>query len=112
MKLLLDENLSRRIVPFIQEVFPDSTQIALLGMENSIDKDIWQYAHDNHYVIVTKDSDFYEMSLLYGQPPKIIWLKIGNQTKAATIRVLIENSADIERLLMTEDKACIEIYQN
>lgn len=112
MKLLLDENLSRRIVPFIQEAFPDSTQIALLGMENSIDKDIWQYAHDNNYVIVTKDSDFYEMSLLYGQPPKIIWLKIGNQTKAATIRVLIENSADIERLLIAEDKACIEIYQN
>jgi len=112
MKLLLDENLSRRVVPFIQEAFPDSTQIALLGMENSIDKDIWQYAHDNNYVIVTKDSDFYEMSLLYGQPPKIIWLKIGNQTKAATIRVLIENSADIERLLIAEDKACIEIYQN
>lgn len=112
MKLLLDENLSRRVVPFIQEAFPDSTQIALLGMENSIDKDIWQYAHDNNYVIVTKDSDFYEMSLLYGQPPKIIWLKIGNQTKAATIRVLIENSADIERLLIAEDKSCIEIYQN
>jgi predicted nuclease of predicted toxin-antitoxin system len=41
-------------------------------MENSIDKDIWQYAHDNNYVIVTKDSDFYEMSSLYEQPPKLI----------------------------------------
>jgi len=112
MKLLLDENLSRRIVPFIQEAFPDSTQITLLNMENSPDKEIWQFAHDNNYVIVTKDSDFYEMSLLYGQPPKIIWLKIGNQTKAATIRVLTENREEIEQLLIQENKACIEIYQN
>lgn len=112
MKLLLDENLSRRVVPFIQVAFPESTQIALLGMENSPDKEIWQFARDNDFVIVTKDSDFYEMSLLYGQPPKIIWLKIGNQTKAATILALTENSADIEHLLMVEDKACIEIYQN
>jgi len=110
MKLLLDENLSRRVVPFIQDTFPESTQIALLGMENSPDKDIWHYAKDNDFVIVTKDSDFYEMSLLYGQPPKIIWLKIGNQTKASTIRVLTENCVDIERLLTVENKACIEIY--
>jgi predicted nuclease of predicted toxin-antitoxin system len=110
MKLLLDENLSRRVVPFIQDAFPDSTQIALLGMENSADKDIWQYAKDHDYVIVTKDSDFYEMSLLYGSPPKILWLKIGNQTKAATIRALTENSVDIERVLMAENKACVEVY--
>ena len=110
MKLLLDENLSRRVVPFIQDAFPNSTQIALLSMENSPDKDIWHYAKAHDYVIVTKDSDFYEMSLLYGQPPKIIWLKIGNQTKVATIRALTENSVDIERLLTAENKACIEIY--
>jgi len=111
MKLLFDENLSRRVVPFIQEAFPDSTQIALLGMENTPDKDIWLFARDNAYVIVTKNSDFYEMSLLYGQPPKIIWLKTGNQTKAAMIRALTDNSADIQRMLMAEDKACVEIYQ-
>ncbi len=110
MKLLLDENLSRRVVPFIQDAFPESTQVALLGMENCPDKDIWHYAKAHDYVIVTKDSDFYEMSLLYGQPPKIIWLKIGNQTKAATIRALTEKSVEIERLLTAENKACIEIY--
>ncbi|MCX7101206.1 MAG: DUF5615 family PIN-like protein [Methylobacter sp.] len=110
MKLLLDENLSRRVVPFILDAFPESTQIALLGMENSTDKDIWHYAKAHDYVIVTKDSDFYEMSLLYGQPPKIIWLKIGNQTKAATIRALTEKNLEIERLLTAENKACIEIY--
>ena len=110
MRLLLDENLSRRLVPFIQAVFPESSQVALLGLENTADEDIWHYARNNDYVIVTKDSDFYDMSLLYGQPPKIIWLKIGNQNKAVTIKALTEKSDDIKRLLITENKACIEIY--
>ncbi len=34
MKLLPDENQSRRIVPSLQAAFPGSTQIALLGLES------------------------------------------------------------------------------
>ena len=75
MKLLLDENLSRRIVPFIQDAYPDSTQVALVGLEKMSDKMIRQYAIDHNYIITTKDADFYEMNLVYGQPPKIIRLK-------------------------------------
>ncbi|MDD5322569.1 MAG: DUF5615 family PIN-like protein [Methylococcales bacterium] len=76
MKLLLDENLSRRIVPFSQNSFPGSTQVALIGLERVNDRVIRQYAIDNGYIITTQDADFYEMSLLHGQPPKIVWLKI------------------------------------
>lgn len=106
----MDENLSRRVVPFIQKDYLDSTQISLLNMEHSIDKGIWDYAKVQGYVIVTKDADFFDMSLLYGQPPKIIWLKIGNQTKAGTIQALLGKKIEIEQVLIYEDKACVEIY--
>jgi len=109
MKLLLDENLSRRVVPFIQDSYPGSTQITLLDLEQADDKFIRQYAIDNHFVIVTKDADFYEMNMVYGQPPKIIWLKIGNQSKASTIKVLQDNVEAINQVLVTEDKDCIEL---
>ncbi len=111
MKLLLDENLSRRIVPFIQGLYPNSTQVALVGLEQSDDKTIRQYAIDNDFVIVTKDADYYDMTVLYGQPPKIIWLKTGNQSKAATIKILQDNQQAIEQALIMDDKACIEIYE-
>jgi predicted nuclease of predicted toxin-antitoxin system len=110
MKLLLDENLSRRIVPFIQDSYPDSTQVALIGLESVNDAIIRQYAISHDYVIVTKDADFYEMNMVYGQPPKIIWLKIGNQSKAATIKALLENQSQIEQALMIDNKDCIEIF--
>lgn len=109
MKLLLDENLSRRVVPFIQDNYPNSSQISLLALEQADDKTIWQHAIDNDFIITTKDADFYEMSMLYGQPPKIIWLKIGNQSKATTIKVLQDNFEAINQVLLIDDKACIEL---
>jgi predicted nuclease of predicted toxin-antitoxin system len=69
MKLLLDENLSRRIVPFIQELYPSSIQVALVGLEQANDKTIRQYAIEHDFVIVTKDADFYEMNRKYSPPP-------------------------------------------
>jgi predicted nuclease of predicted toxin-antitoxin system len=109
MKLLLDENISRRVVPFIQDLYPNSTQVVLVGLENTDDKLIRQYAIDNDFVIVTKDADYYDMTVLYGQPPKIVWLKMGNQSKAATIKTLQDNQQAIEKALIADDKACIEI---
>jgi predicted nuclease of predicted toxin-antitoxin system len=62
MKLLLDENLSRRLVPFLQHDYPDSSQVVLLGMESAVDKDVWQRARDESYVIVTRDADFQDLA--------------------------------------------------
>jgi len=109
MKLLLDENLSRRIVPFLQADFPGTSQVALEGLERASDLDVWRYAKDNGFVIVSKDSDFYELSLLHGTPPKVIWLQIGNVSKAAVMQLLLDRRENIERLLADPDIACVEI---
>jgi len=109
MKLLLDENISRRIIPIILQEYPGSTQISLLNKEQSSDAEIWDFAKLNGYIIVTKDADFYDMSVLYGQPPKVIWLKIGNQNKAAVINALLGSRSELEKLFIVEDKACVEL---
>lgn len=110
MKLLLDENLSRRIVPFLQNDYPGSTQIALLRMEKATDIEVWRYAKNNGYVIVSKDADFYDLSLLYDAPPKVVWLKSGNISKSAVTRLLLTNKEQIESMLMQDEISCIEIY--
>ena len=109
MKLLLDENLSRRIVPFLQTAFPGSTQIALLGLETASDSEIWQYAKDNGYVIVSRDSDFQERSLVAGHPPQVIWLKIPNRSKTVVLNILLEHRAEIEQALIEQNLACVEL---
>lgn len=109
MKLLLDENLSRRLVPFLQHDYPDSNQVVLLGMESASDKEVWQKARAEGFVIVTRDADFQELSLVWGQPPKVIRLKTSNQSRAATLKVLIENKDAISEALIENDLASVEI---
>lgn len=109
MKLLLDENLSRRLVPFLQNDFPGSTQVALIGLEHADDRTIWEYAGDNDFVIVTRDADFEELSALYGHPPQVLWLRTPNQSKSATLSLLVENRDAINAALLEKGIACVEL---
>ena len=110
MKLLLDENLSRRLVPLLIIAYPNTSQVALLALETSTDREIQEYAKKHDFTIVTRDSDYYELSTLYGAPPKIIWLKTGNQSNAATLKNLLDQRDQVLVTLLQEGKNCIEIY--
>jgi predicted nuclease of predicted toxin-antitoxin system len=80
MKLLSDQNISYRITKLLGSIYPECKHVSDFGLEDTDDNDIWQFAKLNSYVIVTFDSDFYEISLINGHPPKIIWLRTGNST--------------------------------
>ena len=110
MKLLLDQNLSYRIIKSLLPVYPESTQVKLLKMEHSTDKEIWQYARHHDYAIVTLDADFHEYSLLWGGPPLIIWLKCGNQPKQVILNKLLDKQIIIEQAAEDADIWCVEIY--
>jgi len=108
MKLLLDENLSRRRVPFLQTVYPDSTQVALVGLEQASDRAIWQYALEHNFAVVTKDADFYDLSMMQGAPPYVVWLQIGNADKAAVLSLLLDNAQVIQDGF-SNGLACVEL---
>ena len=76
MKLLFDQNLSPRLPQALADIYADSVHIREVGLRDADDSAIWEYAQLNGFVIVSKDSDFQQRSLLYGSPPKFIWLKI------------------------------------
>jgi len=90
MKLLLDQNVSRRLISGLSEYFPDSNQVAVLGMGESLDIDIIDYARDNGFAIVTHDSDFQDYVSLHGGPPLVIWLRCGNQPNKEILDRIVE----------------------
>lgn len=96
MKLLLDANLSYRIVPFLQEAFPGSKHVALIGLDNASDPEIFQAARESGFVIATNDSDYSDLSAVYGAPPHVIWLRTGNLEKAAALAILLKHRERIE----------------
>ena len=78
MKILFDQNLSPRLPRLLADLYPSRVHIREVGLRDASDVEIWEYAKQEDFVIVSKDSDFQQRSLLYGHPPKFIWLRVGN----------------------------------
>ncbi len=110
MKLLFDQNLSVKLCLLLADLFPDSRQVRLLGMDQAGDQDIWQYARANGFTIVTQDADHADMSALYGSPPKIIWLRCGNQPTAIVARLIREHAESKAALESASETSCLEIF--
>jgi len=68
---MLDENLSRRIVPMLERDFPGSTHVVLVGLGQASDHEIWSYAKRENFVIVTRDSDFSDGSPSTALPQRL-----------------------------------------
>ena len=95
MRLLLDNNLSPRLVNWLADLFPGSEHVFSIGLDTSPDTDVWTYASQNSLVLVSKDSDFYDMALLQGFPPKFIWLRLGNCTSRQVEQLLRDHAEAI-----------------
>jgi predicted nuclease of predicted toxin-antitoxin system len=78
MKLLIDENISYRIIKLIENYFPGSIHVSSISNSRLTDLEIWKHAKDNNFIIVTHDEDYYEWQLIRENPPKTIWLRFGN----------------------------------
>ena len=102
MKLLLDENLSDRIISRIVDLYPDSVHVKTLGLINTDDVIIWEYAKAQDFIIASKDSDFHHRSLLYGHPPKFIYLRIGNSPTSKIVKILRDNFGTISQFADSE----------
>jgi predicted nuclease of predicted toxin-antitoxin system len=96
VRLLFDQNLSRRLVTRLEDVFPGSTHVVAVELDTATDRQVWDYAGEHDLMIVSKDSDFSQLSLLLGAPPKVVWVRIGNGPTGAVERVLRDAVGEIE----------------
>lgn len=101
MKLLFDENLSHKLASLLADSFPDSVHVRDIGLKAADDVEVWNYAKANDFIIVSKDSDMHERSFIFGYPPKIIWVRLGNCS-----------TSDVENLLRREFSAIETFYQD
>ena len=110
--MLFDQNISFRILSKIEIHFPDAKQVRELGIENYSDIEIWKFAKENNYTIVTFDGDFYDLSNFKGFPPKIIWLRFGNTKTDFVAEIINSRNSIIKDFISSEAYskiACLEI---
>ncbi|MES1222082.1 MAG: DUF5615 family PIN-like protein [Bacteroidota bacterium] len=112
MKLLFDQNISFRAVKQISRQFPLAKQVRELQLENVTDRQIWKYAKESQYTIVTFEADFYDLVTLYGHPPKVIWLRLGNTTNQNLVKSFETHFEIIKAFIADpsyQDIGCLEI---
>jgi predicted nuclease of predicted toxin-antitoxin system len=109
MKLLFDQNLSFKLCRTLNDLFP-GIQVGLVGLADATDREVWEYAKINGFMLASLDSDFAEMAALLGPPPKVIWLRCGNQPTAVLENLLRNQTAAIAGFELDGPAACLEIY--
>ena len=95
MKLLFDENLSPKLPRLLEAMFPASVHARDCGLLGQTDDDVWAYARANGFTIISKDSDFQQRSFLYGEPPKVRWLRVGNCSRNHMVELITTRVREI-----------------
>jgi predicted nuclease of predicted toxin-antitoxin system len=97
VRLLLDENLSQRLLQPLAELFPASEHIGSLTKAGATDRHLWDLARSGEFILTTRDEDFVGMSVLQESPPKVLWLNVGKSRNAVIAALLQSHATDIER---------------
>jgi len=107
VKLLLDENLSRRLAARLSGLFPSSSHVASENLLAAPDAAVWDYARSHGFAIVTADADFYELAITHGAPPKIIWLRGCDYPTRVAERLIRDQAVRIADFLNDVDRAVL-----
>jgi predicted nuclease of predicted toxin-antitoxin system len=107
VKLLFDENLSRRLVARVEDLFPGSSHVFAENLMQSPDAEIWNFAKSHDFCIATADGDFYELAVTLGPPPKVIWLRGCDYPTAAAEQLLRDQAVRVAEFLNDKDRAVL-----
>jgi predicted nuclease of predicted toxin-antitoxin system len=109
LRLLFDQNLSFKLVPLLAGDYPGSVHVRDLDLHEADDAAIWHHAAEHDLAIVSKDADFHQMSLLYGPPPKTVWLCVGNASTPDIAGLLRKHHATMRRFHEDPDSALLAL---
>lgn len=112
MSLLLDQNISFRVFKFLEKLDFDVVHVSQVGLNNTTDYEIWNFAKTKNLIIVSYDNDFLDLSLFRGFPPKVIIIKSGNLTKEKFIKLFKAQQQKIEAFIKQNDFGCLEVFYN
>ena len=107
MKFLLDQNISFRVSQILNSNFIECKHISDVGLVNSIDLEIWNYAKTINFIIVTHDTDFDDFAVKNGHPPKIIRLNTGNISSDMTAEIIIKHINEIESFIANNEMSLL-----
>jgi predicted nuclease of predicted toxin-antitoxin system len=94
----------------LEDLFPESEHVYAIGLAEADDRIVWEYAKDHDFTIVSKDSDYSDLSILLGSPPKAIWIRRGNCKTSEIAQILRQHDEDIQRLVKEKERNILILF--
>ena len=112
MKLLLDANLSWRLCTELESAgFGDVDHVDQIDLHPPAkDSEIWEWALEHEAMIITNDEDYYQFSLQKGFPPKVVILRLGNQSTKRVKEILITHVNQLKELYESTEYGVLELF--
>ncbi len=109
-KLLFDQNLSPKLINRLADLYPNSDHLDLLGLGTADDALVWEHARRNGFLVITKDADFADLSVLRGFPPKVVWIRRGNCSTTNIEELLRDHNIEIEDLVTDSTSGILTLF--
>ncbi|UTW66119.1 DUF5615 family PIN-like protein [bacterium SCSIO 12643] len=109
MKLLIDQNISKRIIDSISDIFPGSLHITGTQLSNYSDLEVWNYALKNDFILISTDPEVFDRCVLSEDSPKTVFVFSEIMTTNKMEWALRINQEDIERFYNEDPASCLRI---
>jgi predicted nuclease of predicted toxin-antitoxin system len=104
MSFLVDAQLPPLLCDILENAgFPAIHVDSLPNGDESSDKEITQYADHHNLIVITKDSDFYYLHMIIGQPKKLLLITTGNMKNKELFNLIRKNILNVHILFETCD---------
>ena len=104
MRFLVDAQLPPALARWFGECGFVAKPVRELGLRDSDDGSIWNFAVEGGWIVLTKDEDFIDRCLANPAAPPVVWLRVGNCTNRVLFAWLEAFLPDIEKRLSAGEK--------
>ncbi len=101
MKFLVDANLPPRLCVWLRSHRHEADHLFDRNLLTATDTQIWERGRVENRVIFSKDVEFDDRALLYGTPPQVVHVAVGNSSNTRLFDVPASQWDDIERALVS-----------
>jgi predicted nuclease of predicted toxin-antitoxin system len=88
VRFLIDNQLPVALARFLCRAGSEGLHVIDVGLAQAPDSEIWRYAAEREFVLVSKDDDFFHRATQPGAPVRLVWIRLGNCRNAALLAAI------------------------
>jgi predicted nuclease of predicted toxin-antitoxin system len=104
---LVDQMLPIRLANDLLKDFPGTVHVKSVGLSDSDDVAIAEFADEHGLAVLSKDSDFDQLASLEGSPRKAVRIAVGNVPNDELLQIIQDRASTLKEFLAGPDRLLV-----